>query len=357
MTDFSPLDSALYESTPEKIAASLRYLRKADAVMAALMPLSASTQAPPAAVPAGYVPVSMLVEAREQVESWGAYAEPYFTGKWDLAGTLAKMDAQIAAALASNKEPSTPRFADQGDGTVIDNATRLQWSKATLTRVRISQREALKLCEGLSLGGHADWRLPTRAELLTLVDDTRQRPAINVEAFPDTKGDWYWTSTVCAGSSTLAWFVDFNNGLCLNGALRGYSLGLVRAVRSMPAIDKSKATLTPKCISQHEDRERILLDRIGKLERLWHDAEVEAVSASAAAMSHAERIFKLEDRIAFIEAERDSMTGVLRARIAELEVAIRNVLRDYAAVHGIGDLEMQPSLFQASQAIDKARKP
>lgn len=48
MTDFSPLDSALYESTPEKIAASLRYLRKADAVMAALLPLSANTQAPPA---------------------------------------------------------------------------------------------------------------------------------------------------------------------------------------------------------------------------------------------------------------------------------------------------------------------
>ncbi len=52
MTDFSPLDSALYESTPEKIAASLRYLRKADAVMAALMPLSANPQAPPAAAPA-----------------------------------------------------------------------------------------------------------------------------------------------------------------------------------------------------------------------------------------------------------------------------------------------------------------
>ena len=55
MTDFSPLDSALYESTPENIAASLRSLRKADAVMAALMPLSASTPTPPAAVPAGYV--------------------------------------------------------------------------------------------------------------------------------------------------------------------------------------------------------------------------------------------------------------------------------------------------------------
>lgn len=49
MTDFSPLDSALYESTPEKIAASLRYLRKTDAVMAALMPMSVAPQAPPAA--------------------------------------------------------------------------------------------------------------------------------------------------------------------------------------------------------------------------------------------------------------------------------------------------------------------
>ena len=83
MTDFSPLDSALYESTPEKIAASLRYLRKTDAVMAALMPLVASPSAPvcvcgeptlgvvhradgpcylpervaPAAMPAGNVPV------------------------------------------------------------------------------------------------------------------------------------------------------------------------------------------------------------------------------------------------------------------------------------------------------------
>jgi len=60
MTDFSPLESALYDATPERIASSLRYLRKADAVMAALMPLAANTQAPPAAaVPEGYalVPV------------------------------------------------------------------------------------------------------------------------------------------------------------------------------------------------------------------------------------------------------------------------------------------------------------
>lgn len=59
MTDFTPLHSALYESTPEEIAAALRYLRKADAVMAALMPLSANPPLQPAQVPESYalVPV------------------------------------------------------------------------------------------------------------------------------------------------------------------------------------------------------------------------------------------------------------------------------------------------------------
>ena len=64
-----------------------------DAVMRALQ-----AQPPAAAVPAGYVPLAAFIEAREQVENWGAYAAPYFQDKWDLAGTLAKMDEQIAAA-------------------------------------------------------------------------------------------------------------------------------------------------------------------------------------------------------------------------------------------------------------------
>jgi len=127
-----------------------------------------------------------------------------------------------------------PRFVDQGDGTVIDTANRLQWSKATLTP-NISQHDALKLCEGLSLAGYGDWRLPTRAELLTLVDDTRHEPAINVDAFPDTKNDWYWTSTVCAWSSSRAWFVGFGSGGCYGDYRDVSSGGLVRAVRSVPA--------------------------------------------------------------------------------------------------------------------------
>lgn len=38
----------------------------------------------------------------------------------------------------------------------------------------------------------------------------------------------------------------------------------------------------------------------------------------------------------------------------ELLDSLKVMLRDYAAVHGVGDLEMQPALLQASAAIAKA---
>ena len=71
--------------------------------------MRALKQAPPAAaVPPGYVPVSALIEAREEVESWAAYASPYFQDKHDLAGVLAKIDAQIAAAQAQQPAAAVP---------------------------------------------------------------------------------------------------------------------------------------------------------------------------------------------------------------------------------------------------------
>jgi len=38
----------------------------------------------------------------------------------------------------------------------------------------------------------------------------------------------------------------------------------------------------------------------------------------------------------------------------DLLTALQVVLRDYTAVHGIGDVEMQPAIYQARAAIAKA---
>ena len=134
---------------------------------------------------------------------------------------------------------ANPRFIDNGDGTVTLPALGLMFSKATITEVDVTQHRAEDLCRELRLAGHADWRLPTRAELLTLVDRSRYNPAIDTTFFPDTHNDWYWTSTACAWSSSLAWCVDFSDGQC-GGGSRGNGYSLVRAVRSLPAIDKAR---------------------------------------------------------------------------------------------------------------------
>ena len=112
---------------------------------------------------------------------------------------------------------------------VRDNATGLEWQAVPFPE-SMTWAEAEKACAALRLGEHDDWRLPTRAELLTLVDDTRNSPAIDVEAFPGTPSAWFWTATPYAyDPKNYAWFVHFFNGNSCSG-LRNYTYR-VRAVR------------------------------------------------------------------------------------------------------------------------------
>ena len=128
----------------------------------------------------------------------------------------------------------TPRFTDNGDGTVTDNLTSLIWlSNATCTTEEVYFSEALDWVALLSSGQcdltdgsqAGDWRLPNLRELESLVDYGYAAPAL-----PDTMGtgqasagdpfasfygaggmyDSYWTSTPSAGGDIAV--VDFFNG-------------------------------------------------------------------------------------------------------------------------------------------------
>lgn len=124
------------------------------------------------------------------------------------------------------------RFTDNGDGTITYTTTGLMWSKATLRDDEVTQQQAAEICSELDLAGHTDWRLPTVEELFALADRARQDPAIDTDAFPDTRSDWYWTSTETAWSSARAWIVDFYNGGA-GSSRRDYDFGFVRAVREV----------------------------------------------------------------------------------------------------------------------------
>lgn len=126
--------------------------------------------------------------------------------------------------------PTSPRYEVRSDGTVTDHATGLMWTVDDVGENRLNWNDADAAAKAVTLGGFSDWRLPTRQELLTLVDDTRVNPAINKSVFPHCKSAWYWTSTTWAGSpAAAAWFVHFYNGLSSANARGGNAR--VRAVR------------------------------------------------------------------------------------------------------------------------------
>lgn len=62
------------------------------------------------------------------------------------------------------------------------------------TGATCSWQDAANYCAGLSLGSN-DYRLPTRDELLSLVDSTRTSPSIDPTAFPDTPSILFWSSS------------------------------------------------------------------------------------------------------------------------------------------------------------------
>jgi hypothetical protein len=96
--------------------------------------------------------------------------------------------------------------------------------------VDLNWADANAACEALRLGAHDDWRLPTRAELISLVDDGNHEPAIDQTAFSSCKSRAYWTATPYAASpSAYAWAVLFGDGDAY-GCLR-YDECRVRAVR------------------------------------------------------------------------------------------------------------------------------
>jgi hypothetical protein len=100
-----------------------------------------------------------------------------------------------------------------GAGTVFDNATGLMWQRS-VPGSYYTWLDALAYCQSLDLLGHADWRLPTLKELHTIVDIRRYDPAIDVDAFPGTPWEFFWSSTPFANPSYTenAWGLNANNG-------------------------------------------------------------------------------------------------------------------------------------------------
>ncbi len=141
-----------------------------------------------------------------------------------------------------SQQPSliADRYQDNGDGTLTDMTTGLQWMRCSLGQTwqnqtcagdatKYSFDDALKTGRQTVFAGHNDWRVPTIDELKTLIycsngspkiwNDTGesckgddQSPTIHLSAFPNTLAEIVWSSSPDANLSTLALFVNFSLG-------------------------------------------------------------------------------------------------------------------------------------------------
>ncbi|MEI6209705.1 MAG: DUF1566 domain-containing protein [Desulfuromonadales bacterium] len=146
----------------------------------------------------------------------------------------------------------SPRFTDNGNGTVTDNLTGLIWLQnancsaiiagITNTGTGLPWGYAITWSNGLASGAcgltdgsvSGQWRLPNVTELESLIDLNSNNPALPAGYLSYFNGvqasDVYWSSSIYAGSTAYAWYVTMNDGGVNNdGAPKSYYVWPVRA--------------------------------------------------------------------------------------------------------------------------------
>ena len=109
------------------------------------------------------------------------------------------------------------RIDHQESPTWIDPKTGLQWQWDSPGEM--TWQEALDYAESLTLDGKNDWRLPTLAELESLLDRTKGRsdgrPLVREEVpFRDELS--YWSSTTFEHHTNNAWIAMFDGAYLLS---------------------------------------------------------------------------------------------------------------------------------------------
>lgn len=134
--------------------------------------------------------------------------------------------------------PNEASYTDNGDGTVTDDVTGLVW-QGEQPSGSYTFGGAASYCEGLSLGGADDWRMPTRIEMISVLDVTQGGAKWASQAFPGASGGFHhsgsnWILTITqtgAGAGTdYAWAFNMSDGI-LSNAYSGANTTPVRCVR------------------------------------------------------------------------------------------------------------------------------
>ncbi|WP_313081124.1 DUF1566 domain-containing protein [Pulveribacter sp.] len=156
--------------------------------------------------------------------------------------------AHAGYTKVSNSGSTLPDTAALGTGAgdwacTRDDDTQLIWEVKTETGMRSKHNwyeweqtsPFAQAVNAAGLCGAADWRMPTKDELLGILDMAQPRPPkIDPVFFPNTDFT-YWSATPSARSSATAWTVDFFSGDSHDGHYT-YNTLSARLVRGGPSL-------------------------------------------------------------------------------------------------------------------------
>ena len=201
------VEDPLRESTPSTPGASaLEILEEARSTPAETEPSSTpTTPAPAEPVQEPQTPPDQTSNTPEPVEVARAETEPVAADP-----PPAQPPAPKADAPSGPKDYAGGRFQDRGDGTVKDTDSGLMWQKADSGTLYGTPRpgrstDYRQYADDLSLAGRS-WRIPTKAELLSLqIDEFDGQPL----PFQNSGDGHYWCFAP-GGRGTLYMFFNWD---------------------------------------------------------------------------------------------------------------------------------------------------
>jgi hypothetical protein len=144
-------------------------------------------------------------------------ADPHPWAEWPMPNP-----ASTSLGTPSSYSLATP-------GIVNDDVTGLEWEQMPDVQAR-TWKEASAYCKGLALAS-GGFRLPSRIELISLIDYTQGKVAIDAVAFPSAPQAEYWTASPFAGVLSSVWTVNFAFGTGFVFSSDIQQVHLVRCVR------------------------------------------------------------------------------------------------------------------------------